>query len=599
MTYSVHISHVQAIVSGIVSLKEQHFSEAITPANKVLFQTEYCIILAQGEISGIKSHPTHDAFALLVGRIYTRGFSMKALASETIDDAASIPVILKDLEGSFNFIQYSSKDENVRFFIATDRFGSRRMLYTVRNEKLYFSTHLSGLSRLLPEGSFCVSQRALLHYYNFGFTPNDETLIAGINKVAPGSCLEFSHNGMSVNSYTGLGELFRPEEYASRSIEDVSLMLDDITCRAVQAHCDHNETVGCLLSGGVDSGYLACILRDIGAEVHAYNIAYGNAYNEYDRVDCLASHLGISVRKIKLLPNQIIENFLYSNSICSEPVGFNNATIRLATAEASMDGVACLFDGDGVDRLFLGMTRFTTLRRAIQIHKQLNCLGMARIFGLIAQWLPWPDTQKLSRHFLNWNASIPPYIERKLNLSEPYNLDYERKIFQMAIRPIWDEFCREFPDSIRCSELFLTFQGIKMCPEMFFCDPNELESNLGIFRAAGYWTKALVSLALSIPTEWKLRRTTTKYILRLAAGHRFDPTYWMLPKIGLQDSYRFSIQSKEGEAWRDQMRKEICDSYEYSVLSSIIPAGQVELDRLVGIIVWRKQNASARRLIRT
>ncbi len=599
MTYSLHIPHLQATVSGIASLRKQSFARAVGPEDTVLFQTAHCVIVATGAVPGVENCPTDDVCALLVGRVYTPCFSMRALADEATRDILTTPALLRDLEGSFRFVQFSSRNGDATLLLATDRFGSRRLLYTVRNDTLYFSTHLNALSRLLPEGTFNVSRRALLHYYNFGFTPNDATLIEGIGKVPPGSCLEFSREGLAVTSYARLGGLFRPEEYASQSIEEATKYLDCTVHRAVRAHYDDGETIGCLLSGGVDSGYIACALRDLGAQVHAYNIAYGDVYNEHDRVDRLVSHLDLAVHKIRLTPRPIIENYHYSNSICSEPVSFNNATIRLAADVASRDGVTCLFDGDGADRLFLGMVRSAALLRAIRMYKRLDHIGLARISGYVARWLPGPEFRKLSNHFLNWSSGIPPYAERRLSPDGPYDREYERHVFQMAIKCIWDEFCTEFPGRIDSHGLFFTFQGIKMCPEMFFCDLSELESDLGIARAAAYWTNDLVSLALSTPVEWKVHANTTKYLLRLAAGYRFDPSYWMLPKIGFQDSLCFCTQSEEGRKWRDQMRREILVSEEYSLLRDMLPHGHVEHDRLLAVNAWRRQNASARWLLGT
>ena len=75
-------------------------------------------------------------------------------------------------------------------------------------------------------------------------------------------------------------------------------------------------------------------------------------------------------------------------------------------------------------------------------------------------------------------------------------------------------------------------------------------------NSPAYWDDDLVSLAISLPTGWKLKDGKTKYVLRQAAAAKLDPQYWMLPKIGLQDSFSFVMRSDAGRAWRAARREE-------------------------------------------
>ena len=91
------------------------------------------------------------------------------------------------------------------------------------------------------------------------------------------------------------------------------------------------------------------------------------------------------------------------------------------------------------------------------------------------------------------------------------------------------------------------------------------------------------------PPEWNLKDGKTKYILRQAAAANVDPQYWMLPKVGLQDSFSFVMRSDAGRAWRAARREEVRESAEYGLLRSALPGGRVEADRLIGLVVWKAQ----------
>jgi asparagine synthetase B (glutamine-hydrolysing) len=123
---------------------------------------------------------------------------------------------------------------------------------------------------------------------------------------------------------------------------------------------------------------------------------------------------------------------------------------------------------------------------------------------------------------------------------------------------------------------------------MFFYDPVEIQNELGLSPVPAFWDDRLVSLALSIPTDWKMRAGTTKYILRKAAALNLDENYWMLPKIGLQDSFAYVSQSEEGRGWYNEQIEKIRNSKEYQILQEILPGGIVRPARLIGLINWKK-----------
>ena len=68
-----------------------------------------------------------------------------------------------------------------------------------------------------------------------------------------------------------------------------------------------------------------------------------------------------------------------------------------------------------------------------------------------------------------------------------------------------------------------------------------------------------------------------------------DPQYWMLPKIGPQDSFSFVMRSDARRAWRAARREEVQESGEYRLLRSALPGGRVEADRFIGPVVLRAE----------
>ncbi|MHA1843333.1 MAG: asparagine synthase-related protein [Promethearchaeota archaeon] len=529
-----------------------------------------------------------DNLAILFGRIYSP-FKINANCKDTSNYLKYIlNTNFNKIQGDYSLIFKSLSSKNPNINLVTDKFGSRRILYILNNNRLLFSTHILGLKILLNRKLPEISVQALRHYYNFGFTPNDQTLLKNIRKLPPGSILSVNERKLSIKKYFSIKDLYNPEKYRNYDQNSISDKIDEFMFEAIKKRNSNKNSVGIALSGGVDSGYIAQKLRQCGAKPIGYNLSYRSYYNEHNRIEYLEKKLGLIIRKIFVTPDQIIKNYEYCNSISSEPMLFNNACMRFVALEARKDGITELFDGDGADRIFLGMKRYLLLKKLIKFYELSKKGHFYPFINGLLRILPRKELRKAYIHFKNWNYGIHPYPERDMEGLVKYNLSYEQEVYNLAIKKFYEEFRADFNN--KDFGLFFTFQSIQMCPEMFFYDSNDIQTELGIFPISAYWDDDLISIAISIPTELKLRKRTTKYILRKAAAKNLDYRYWMKPKIGLQNSFKYVKSTEKGLRWIKIQREKVKSSNEYKILKEIVPDGRVVLDKLIGLIVWKEHN---------
>jgi asparagine synthetase B (glutamine-hydrolysing) len=295
----------------------------------------------------------------------------------------------------------------------------------------------------------------------------------------------------------------------------------------------------------------------------------------------------MEVRRIHVAPGEVIANFEHASGVSSEPVSFNNATMRFVALAAREDGVRTLFDGDGADRLFLGMRRHQGYARLLRAYAWLDRRGLVPFVGPALTRLPWNELRKAGLHFENWRRGIPPYAERGLGRVGRYDEGYERRVYEVAVARHRESFLREVGEGD--FGLFFTWLAVQMCPEMFFHQPAELQQELGLFPAPAFWDDEVVSVALSLGTGWKLRDGRTKYILRQAATRSLDARYWQLPKIGLPSAYAFAVASPEGRAWRARRLDEARAMPEAALLADVVPGG-VDPERLLPLVVWKSRH---------
>jgi len=541
--------HGQVMARELGPGVKQIFSSG--PANLVIFRLGDCGPLLEMKQEG-------EDLTLVFGRVYS---------------PLSIEPDFNNLDGSFALIRFrSGPGVGETLVLAVDRFGMRPAFYVhdPANGVLYFSTHLAGIRFLLCDRLPPLSRTALIHYYHFGFTPSQETLLTGVHKVPAGSSLIASKTGIRLEHYFDLAALYRPEKYSHLGEEEIAAGIDAELERSIRLRLGDKTRLALALSGGVDSGFVARKAREIGVRVTGYHLAYENRYNEFSRVERLAKNFSLDIVPLVLSADRLIENMERASFLTSEPVNFNDAALMVLHRAAQADGFDALWDGDGVDRLFFGMNRYMQYYKLYTLYRRLEKMGLDRLLIGLTRWMPLAEWQKASTWLQNWRNGLPPYPERRLEKDRAYNREFEELVFNLAIKNYRQIFREKFPTDDMI--LYFTFQSVSMCPEIFFHAPADLQASLGLGPVSPYFSPGLVSLALSIPSRLKVKQGQTKYILRLAASKGRAREYWFLPKKGLQNSFGLIGQSTAGREWLD---------YHYRALKQG-PLAAILLDHLQG-----------------
>lgn len=579
-------------IFGLVSKKRHNRAHAISfngnPLVRLIKKTNRFSVFQGGLSPEIHVFDKDKKTIILFGRIYN---PIRINSLERLDETnfqVLFNTSLEKVSGSFIIFKITDYNPNFIFSISTDKYGFRRFLYIDCRDIVYFSTHFIGLKYLLGKRSWLTSYEALVHYYNFGFTPQNQTILKDVKKIPPGSTLFVEDELASIKKYFFLEKYYQPEFYKKQKETKISQQLDNSLEKSVSEKVA-NRLAGIALSGGIDSAYIARKMINNGINFIGYNLAFKDSYNEFNRIDYIAKTLKIRIKKIVLEPAQIIKNFEYCNSISSEPLSFNNSLSRFISERAKEDCVVDIWDGDGADRLFLGMTKYLKLFRAIKFfdlakRTEIVCF-LKRAFGV----LPGRELRKLYILFQNWDSGLIPYPERKMSGLQEYSKTYEETVFRISIKKLMDDIQAT---CLRKNLWFLyTYFSIEMCPEMFFYDCSEIYDQSCAWPIHAYWDDDIVSLAISLPLEMKIKGRATKYILRKAASKTLDKKYLLLRKIGLQDAYNYISHSKEGSLWRNEQREKVLHSNEYKTLIEVVPARKVDTNKLISLVVWKeKQN---------
>ena len=195
------------------------------------------------------------SFALLRGYIAGRGRtdsnSQQILLEQLLAQfIGQQDLALPELDGSFTLLLATT--DNPRLLIFRNLVGNTFTYYQRTDQGLRFGSNLAELAT----SDSCkpgLNEQVLPLYFIYRFTPGQETLFRGINRLNPGEQLLYEKGQLQVNQVQTFADLVQPTlKSETDAIQCVEAVMSEITQDQMALY---NNASG-LLSGGVDSSYI-------------------------------------------------------------------------------------------------------------------------------------------------------------------------------------------------------------------------------------------------------------------------------------------------------------------------------------------------------
>ncbi|MDX2167531.1 MAG: asparagine synthase (glutamine-hydrolyzing), partial [Deltaproteobacteria bacterium] len=158
------------------------------------------------------------------------------------------------LQGMFAYALYDRRAG--RLLLGRDRLGKKPLYWAQRGGCVAFASEIKALAAAGVDGA--VDTAALAAYCATGFVPGEQTLTAGVRKLAPGCQLEIGVRGIVSQRYW---ELPQPIETAPRAPAVAAARVRELLDEAVRARLMAEVPLGAFLSGGVDSSAIVALMR--------------------------------------------------------------------------------------------------------------------------------------------------------------------------------------------------------------------------------------------------------------------------------------------------------------------------------------------------
>lgn len=447
-----------------------------------------------------------------------------------------------------------------RLWLVRDPLGVKPLFYTMRGNRLFFSSELEPLYNTLP--GLRIHLKALDQALAWQYIPAPFTIYEEVYQLPPGHFLE-------IDLVTGIRKEQRYwkidfSEDRSLSPEDWGNRLDAILRETVHMQLVSDVPFGAFLSGGVDSSLVMAYMSEfLDQPVHAFTVGFQELdFNEAEYARQVAIHLGahheveiMAMDALGLLPT-LVRHY-------GQPFGDVSAVPTYLLAQMARRRVKMVLSGDGGDEAFAGYRSYDLVMRAVfpdwrippTNNLRARFRALARYFYY--RWrLLWQDRERLAceLHTLISNNATPP--ERRQLWQKKY-----RDLVDKDSTLRW-QMMKDYPGSLLSRLQALDFATYLPYDILTKVDIASMAHGLEV--RVPLLDPIVIETAATLPAEMKLREERVegilhrekKWILRQIAK-RYFPAPWI---DRAKQGFRPPLKRWFAGKWKEEIRRRLLTS---------------------------------------
>jgi asparagine synthase (glutamine-hydrolysing) len=408
-------------------------------------------------------------------------------------------------------------DERMKMLLlARDRMGIKPLYYTEAGGRLYFGSEIKSLL-CAPDVPREIDLEALDHYLSFLYTPRDGSIFQGVRKLPPGHLLVWRHGHATIRPYwqAPAEETFAGSEAAA--VAELRAVLTD----AVRSHMVSDVPLGAFLSGGLDSSLVVGLMSQAsGARVKTFSIGFDEpAFDELPHARRVAEHFGTDHHEFVVKPDGVaILDRLISHF--DEPLADPSAIPTWYVSEMARRHVTVVLSGDGGDELFGGYERYLPHPRVVQFDRYSPRV-LRRMAAVAAAGLP-PGVR--ARNFLRHVSRDD--AGRYVDSIRFFSADDKAALLSADVRhrlsgnDAETALARHFAPyaHLPWPSQMMHFDADTYLPEDVLVKVDRMSMAHSIESRVPLLDNAVVALASSLPSSYKLKHGRQKHILKELAA---------------------------------------------------------------------------------
>lgn len=423
----------------------------------------------------------------------------------------------RHLRGMFAFAIWDEREKSL--FLARDRVGKKPLLYAQTPNQLVFASEFSALV-LHPDVSRDVDYEAIHHYLSFICVPAPLTAYRAIRKLEPAHWLLWQNGEIKTERYWQLDF----SNKVSLSETEAGERAIELLREAVRIRLMSEVPLGAFLSGGIDSSAVVALMAQESSDrVKTFSIGFEEQdFSELHHARRVAEYVGADHHEFVVRPDAmevlptLVEHY-------GEPFADSSAIPSYYVSRETRRYVTVALNGDGGDECFAGYERYAAMNLA-QSYAALPGVLRDGVIGNAARALPAFQSRanplSKAQRFVA-AASLSP-IERYLRWISAFDESAKLSLYSDSFR----QETAKFSTAGIIAPWFAKANGSGIVDAALLTDtmtylPNDLlvkmdiaSMSVSLEARSPFLDHVLMEFAASLPEKLKLRRLTTKYLLK-------------------------------------------------------------------------------------
>ncbi|AXC13261.1 Asparagine synthetase [glutamine-hydrolyzing] [Acidisarcina polymorpha] len=434
------------------------------------------------------------------------------------------------LRGMFAAAIWTNSEQ--RLVLARDRVGIKPLYIAERGNDILFASELKGIL-VHPEIERHLCREGLDCYLSMNYVPSPWTLVEGIHKLPAGHWLEWRNGEIKKHAYWQIPEA----SPIAVSLDEAKRKLDGLIDQSVREHLMSDVPLGVWLSGGVDSStILHYAAQASSSRLRTFSISFnGHSFDESPYIRQMVERYGTEHEQLDLNPQEDLEGGIEELTYYSdEPSADSGALPVWFLAKLCKTRCTVAFSGEGADEVFGGYLTY----RANQIAARVKHLPRQAIVLALQGLRLWPaSNEKISLEYklkrllqgslmspeqahVYWNGTFSK-AEKTALLKDP---------LPPGLADVLARLGRSLPgDGIAP---YLKFDQEYYLPDDILVKSDRMSMAHAVEVRPPFLDHRIIEFAASLPTDFKVRGSCQKFLLKELMQSKLPPAVIQRSKIG-------------------------------------------------------------------
>ena len=438
------------------------------------------------------------------------------------------------LNGMFAFAVWDNRERTLT--LARDHVGIKPLYYAFipgNNDTpsaFVFGSEIKAIlaTKLLKAK---LDPEALHQFLTFLWSPDPNTLFAGVKTVPPAHLLHFQQNEIKLQqwwdvSFTEIEEGRNEAWWRERTLDTLD--------KVVKMEMVSDVPLGSFLSGGIDSsGITAMMQRHVnGQRISTYTVGIDTKDLRYDIIPDdvrwarrVNEQLRTDYHEIRLQPAvaELLPKLVYH----MEEPPIDMAIPSYLISSAARETLTVMLSGMGGDEVFAGYPRQMAMKIASAFDPVPQLLRrplMKTVAGALPGGLPGRFTAPLRNAKKFARSAALDFEERYLGYGTYFTDEMKRRLYSDEWRSItreYDPYAAHRAYFARVSDadplnrlLYVDLKTFLPCLNLMTTDKTSMAANLEV--RVPFLNREMIEMAARMPARLKLRGLKRKYVLKRA-----------------------------------------------------------------------------------